>query len=270
MRTEEVNISPALAQSWMGGKNRTLRIGAVTKYKEDILNGNWKLTHQAIAIDWNGNVIDGQHRLAAIIKSGMSVVMLVAFDSDPETFDILDTGVSRNASDALFINGMAARTSKIVCSIIPLITNFEASGAISNGHQSKRYGSITPFVKDFINTNPDVIKSAEYGQLLPYRNNLLKQSSVCFLHYLISKKYDNASIFLDKVMVGDGVQMGSIEFELRRILIASKTSLRSITPEPLLIKKMINGFNYFNSEKKFTDYRQIVAATNLDSAAFIK
>ena len=270
MRSEIVKISPELAESWMGAKNRTLRMGAVSKYKEDILNGNWKLTHQAIAIDWNGNVIDGQHRLKAIIMSGISVVMMVTFDADPNTFDILDSGVGRTASDALFITGMAPRTSKIVCAIIPLITNYEASGSLNNGHQGKKYGSITPFVKDFISANPDVIKSAEYGQLLPYRNNLLKQSSACFLHYLISKKYDNASIFLDKVLVGDNVQAGSIEFELRRILIASKTSSKSITPGQLLIKKMINGFNYFNSNKKFTDYRQIVASTVADTIAFIK
>ena len=270
MRSEIVRITPKMAEQWLGAKNRPLRLGVVQRYKEDILNGNWKLNHQGIAIDTSLNVIDGQHRLKAIIMSGIAVDMYVTFEADPETYDSFDKGAPRTSSDEFALDGLAPRTSKLVSSLIPLITNYEATGIINASHMAKKYGSATPFYKDFLKSNASVIKSAEYGQSLPYRGSLLKQSTACFIHYLISKKYDNAAIYLDRILVGDGVGSGCIEFELRRILIASKVNKSTIIVESVLVKKLINGYNYFNSEKKFTDYRQIVASTNIESIALIK
>ncbi len=270
MRIEKVKITPEIAGKWLGAKNRPLRVGVVAKYKEDILNGNWKLTHQSIAIDSQLNVIDGQHRLRAIIMAGIPVDMLVTFDADPETFDVLDSGAGRTASDALSIDGMTARTSKIVAQLIPLIVNYGATRIINSSHMGKKYGSATPFYREFLKNNPSIIASAEYGQSLPYRGSLLRQSPICFVHYLISQKYDNAAIYLDRIMIGDGVGRECIEFELRRVLISSKTNKSTTITEALLVKKLINGYNYFNSEKKFTDYRQIVSSTNIESIALIK
>ena len=43
-----------------------------------IKNGEFTLTHQGIAFDEDGNLIDGQHRLHAIIKAGIAVKMEVS------------------------------------------------------------------------------------------------------------------------------------------------------------------------------------------------
>ena len=53
----------------------------------------WKRTHQGIAIAPDGTVLDGQHRLFAVQRSGCTVPMNVSYDYDQEIFTLLDCGV---------------------------------------------------------------------------------------------------------------------------------------------------------------------------------
>lgn len=88
-----------------GQKQRHLSEKRVQKFSNAMLAGQWQLTHQAIAIDSDGILIDGQHRLAAVIRSGTSQEFLVAYESESATFDVIDTGQARTASDTLAIAG---------------------------------------------------------------------------------------------------------------------------------------------------------------------
>ena len=70
-----------------------------------IENGEWKITNQGIAFDEEGNLIDGQHRLAAILQTGKTVPILVGTNMDPRIFDCVDTGAARTAGDGIDILG---------------------------------------------------------------------------------------------------------------------------------------------------------------------
>jgi hypothetical protein len=48
------------------------------------------VTHQGIALDTDGVLIDGQHRLAAAVEADQPVDMLVITGVDAATFDVLD------------------------------------------------------------------------------------------------------------------------------------------------------------------------------------
>ncbi|WP_405993756.1 hypothetical protein [Streptomyces sp. NBC_00986] len=77
----------------------------VTHLARAIERGEWKLTHQGIAFDENGQLVDGQHRLAAIVKAGMAVEILVAHDVPRSAFTVMDTGRKRTGRDALSLVG---------------------------------------------------------------------------------------------------------------------------------------------------------------------
>lgn len=57
--------------------NRRLSEATVQNYAGEMRAGHWQLTHQGIAFDVNGNLVDGQHRLAAIIEYGAPIEMMV-------------------------------------------------------------------------------------------------------------------------------------------------------------------------------------------------
>lgn len=84
LRQELVLITPELAQMFYENLavNRKLRPAAVDVFCTEIIQGTFRTTHQGIAINTQGQVIDGQHRLAAIIKTQIPVTMFVAWDCE--------------------------------------------------------------------------------------------------------------------------------------------------------------------------------------------
>lgn len=72
---------------------------------KQMLEGNFKKTGQTIQISKSGNLLDGQHRLLAIIRSNISVELNFCDGLDDEIFDVIDTGKSRTTADILSIQG---------------------------------------------------------------------------------------------------------------------------------------------------------------------
>lgn len=109
MQVELVEITPLEASELLANSHTTQRPLSkrrVASLAAAIERGEWKVTHQPIALDTAMNVIDGQHRLAAIVKSGIAVKLLVASDADPATFGVVDTGAPRSLAAILTIDGM--------------------------------------------------------------------------------------------------------------------------------------------------------------------
>lgn len=101
-------VTPAQADFWLthcNTKNRTLRVTVVRKYARDMEAGRWLLTPESIMFDPEGNLLNGQHRLKAVIESGATVPFTISTNVDPEVFKVLDSGVKRTAGDALASKG---------------------------------------------------------------------------------------------------------------------------------------------------------------------
>ncbi|MFB6955342.1 hypothetical protein ACFCXP_37490 [Streptomyces niveus] len=100
-------VTPELAESFLSkaAMNRRLNMGQVRALAQTILRGEWKLTHQGIAFDSDGALLDGQHRLHAIIEAKTTVEMIVFEGLPKDVFPVLDTGKRRSAADTLFSTG---------------------------------------------------------------------------------------------------------------------------------------------------------------------
>lgn len=96
-------ITPRIANSYLelNHSNRPLRRAHIKSLAFDMINGDWQLTHQGIAFDATGRLIDGQHRLHAIIEAGVPIQILVTRGCSASSFSILDRGANRRPSDIL-------------------------------------------------------------------------------------------------------------------------------------------------------------------------
>ena len=116
MKTESKNITPSLAKSLLKGNtsNRAINMRTVACYARDMKNGDWKETHQGICLGNGGVLIDGQHRLLAIIAADTAVTLQVTVDErlmGPKDVP-LDYGYKRSAAYILGIEqGLAAISS---------------------------------------------------------------------------------------------------------------------------------------------------------------
>ncbi|GAA0641519.1 hypothetical protein GCM10009601_59060 [Streptomyces thermospinosisporus] len=112
MQMQVVDVSPQLAAEWLthNTRNRPLSRGTVQHLAAQIQRGEWQLTHQGIAFDEDGALIDGQHRLAAVVKAGVTVPMTVTHGVPRSAFTVMDTGRKRTGRDALALAGESNST----------------------------------------------------------------------------------------------------------------------------------------------------------------
>ena len=112
VRSQWMDIDPATAQRWLENnfRNRRMDEDTVAAYARDMVNGVWVPTHQGIAFNDRDELIDGQHRLRAIVVSGKTIKMMVTFDlpsaiegKEMTTMDAVDRGRTRSVADQLKI-----------------------------------------------------------------------------------------------------------------------------------------------------------------------
>lgn len=108
METRIESITPELAKKYLSLNkgNRNLTNKRVNFYVNQMKKGNWKLSPQGIAFDKSGNLLDGQHRLSAVVKSGITIDFVVSRGFDRDVFKVLDTGKIRSAGDVFSIEGI--------------------------------------------------------------------------------------------------------------------------------------------------------------------
>ncbi len=98
-----VKITPKLATEWLESHNENNR--RVTKNHVGYLatqmkKGHWDSNSKnSLGFSHEGQLLDGQHRLRAIIKSQTSIVMNVVVNMEPESQRHMDMGRPRSVSD---------------------------------------------------------------------------------------------------------------------------------------------------------------------------
>ena len=94
-------ITPECARKYLQAntQNRKLRKNHVGRLAQIIRNNQWQITHQGIAFDPDGTLIDGQHRLNAIVLADLPVQMWVCRGLSRQSLFALDQGATRQAHD---------------------------------------------------------------------------------------------------------------------------------------------------------------------------
>lgn len=91
-------VSPETAIAWLKLNhpgNRPISLARVETYKTTLRAGEWILFHQGVAFDEDGFLVDGQHRLTAIMQTGLPVRMLVSRNVDRRAYQAMDNGRPR-------------------------------------------------------------------------------------------------------------------------------------------------------------------------------
>lgn len=104
----KMTITPAMAEEMLtyNDRNRPVSKSRVNNYAEQMKGDNWRYTGVPIIFSDKERLIDGQHRLLAVIDSGVSIAVDVVFDKPDESFYFIDVGGTRTAGDIFAINGV--------------------------------------------------------------------------------------------------------------------------------------------------------------------
>lgn len=132
MKSKWVDVGPDLAAQWLERNvcNRPLRSATVAAYARQMTRGEWLPIPQGLAFDTAGNLLNGQHRLHAIVQSGATCRMMVT-TGVPEKIagktvkpmDLMDTGAPRSVTDQLKVqHGISGGS--VLAAIVRAILSF--------------------------------------------------------------------------------------------------------------------------------------------------
>jgi len=175
-------ISPVDAEKYLASNittQRALQKKHVAYLADEMTSGRWKTNGDAIRFNRSGGLIDGQHRLMAIIDSGVTIKTMVARGIEDDAFLTIDTGRKvRGAGDFLHIDG------EINC------RNLAAALAIMLRIKAKAVHATSVFpvttLVEALRENPEIRDSIIWGQKAAVRN-VLRPAVAVSLHYLFSR-----------------------------------------------------------------------------------
>lgn len=132
-------VTPDLATEWLKDhKNRQLKSRRVRDYGIDMAKGKWEFNGEPLIFDDKGNLMDGQHRLHAIINTNTSHIMLIVTGVKEGVFSTIDGGLSRQPLDHLHVAGYTHAA--LLAAALRVVDDIR-SGEITTVNRNKAYGT---------------------------------------------------------------------------------------------------------------------------------
>lgn len=160
METKVETITPTMAAKWLENnpRNRTVSKHRVGMYSRQMKHGHWRLTHQGIAFNCDGSLKDGQHRLAAIVESGVPVTMMVTRGLSNDAVGGIDLCRPRTFADVYRMRGM--ETTKTEVSLARRMWSIYCEQVLGYAKRQIRTDADADTLLAFINHHRDAISFA--------------------------------------------------------------------------------------------------------------
>lgn len=251
---EVVEIGPSQAAEILEGNvsNRLPSSSHVKFLSSQMENGQWKFTGDPIRIGEDGRLLDGQHRLLAIIMSGTSQRFVLMSEFKNNVFHVLDTGKSRNAGDVLSIQGF--KNANATAAIARQIINYKRNGKLyfaSRSEKGQVGGNASSSLRisngeilDFVNNN-DISSHVDFAKIAYTHLRVMSPSEYGILHYILSNiSQDYSERFFDKLIFGVNLDKDDVVLALRNKLIEGLSSGLKV-PGRVRLGMVFRAWNHF-------------------------
>lgn len=251
-----VIISPQFAADLLSinTDNRPLKNATLNKYVEDMNSGNWKFTGDTIQISKTGKLLNGQHRLMAIVKTGKAQMFNIQSGLEDSSFEVMDIGKNRSGSDALAIKGFENHST--IASMIRFILLYREGRLKSSamggagGDNKKSISEISEFAdkqdKEFLQ------QCATMSHRLFKKFRMISSPTYAGLLWIFGQKNrQEAFDFFELLVTGENIGQNnfSMIFLLRNRLINMSTgssTMRTVDKYALIIK----AWNFYRAGKE--------------------
>ncbi len=213
---EVVRVTPELAQHWLSfnSGNREVTQAKVDQYRSDMEAGYWLDNGETIRFGY-GKLLDGQHRLMALVLAGVTIRMIVVHGVDSEAQATMDTGRSRTPRDVISIEreGRDGKwESATLGSAIHTIIAYESGLSIFSARKYTNREVRNFYLEHAAALEGTVRRVAGYPRKFP----LLPHARTMSAHYILGRQdADAADAFFDRLLTGDNLAKTSPMFILR-------------------------------------------------------
>lgn len=186
-------ITPEIAIEYLkrNFNNRKADQRVIEYYADQMTKGNWRLSPEGVSFDKLGRLIDGQHRLFAVIKADMTIPFMVTKGFGEDVFQTVNTGKNRSANDVFNIENIPNSSS--ISSGIKLYVNLKNNfNVVTKGNKHLKLSNVD--MLNIYNSDPDFYQEVFKKTVSIYlKLRLLRKSEIfSFYVYLIKNKHHSA------------------------------------------------------------------------------
>ena len=249
-------VTPAMASSYLklNQKNRVPSKAQVATLSSYMENGLWEFDGSPIRFSAAGTLLDGQHRLLAVVKSQTSQDFVVVRGVSEGSQLVMDTGKKRSLADAISMDGHANANN--IAAAVSATYKWEVLGLRNHTVVGGSFAFyVTPTIaeqKDFFEKNKKPILDATATSLKLYQSPVpVAPRIVSLAAYLFSKiSTTDSDYFFDKLISGAGLPEDSAILVFRNRLIKMHSEAQKNKAQPnvyLQLALMIKAWNFYRN-----------------------
>ena len=251
-RIEKVLVTPYLASKLLEKNvdNRSIKQPIVNSYADEMKNGNWREdTFEFIKISSEGFLLDGQHRLLAVVQSQKYINFQIAYGLQKDIFPVLDTGAIRSSKDVFSIKKIDNANS-ITSIIKSYLVHKNGIGRVRDSNTRLKITNTT--ILEEYERRPDYWQEVATFSLKCYRNfsHVVSVSTIgSFYSHFYDFSPEQSRDFMSQLCTGESITNSTI-ITLRNILIKDKISTKKIASDDKL-NLIIKSWNAFRLGKNY-------------------
>lgn len=229
------------------------------QYARQMREGLWHFNAETIKFDVNGNLLDGQHRLMAIVKSGCAISCLVVRNLPSEVFSTIDRGTIRSYGDVFSIKKIpqpAFATATIIKYFAlrkNLIIMHSSSSDSPHGMAMREYKLTAEEALDIYKESEEVFAWAiNLGRRCASKLNVVRATEIAAYaaYFLLDKHYTRDIIedFYFELLINE-MPKNAMLAKYRADLISEKLSIKTKWTKELKRNNFVKVWNYYVSGK---------------------
>lgn len=227
-KVETITPSKAKALLARNTENRPLRNSRISQLSHAMKNGQWRMNGEAIKISAEGELLDGQHRLSAVIEADVKIDMMVVRDLDHDIFTTLDQGMKRTGGDILSLAGYTNAAALAAAARLAIIHKVTGSpfGNVLDGAEPT-----VDDVLEFVGANPYLGEATREVAKRKILSRMLTGRVAAFAWFHFGRvRPEETAEFFSSLASGAGLKDGSPILLLRNRLIAAQTGYEKLPP----------------------------------------
>lgn len=253
MNIEMTTITPPMASIMLQNntENRKLDNRHVQFLADQILSGKWQNNGQTIVIADDGTLMDGQHRLSAIVKANKPTKLGLCTGAPKSAMSTIDNGKLRSTTDILTMNGWP--NASLVASGINLLHRFDHNQMLAF-HKKPPNAVIMPTVKSM----QDKVDLKWLAKIVckTSLNTRIKKSDLFCAFYLIAVRYGEHCVveFSDKM--NNGGDYSKSPTMVMPQIVARMQAQGRVPHRSYHFTMLLKGFDRWLKREEMNQYRE--------------
>lgn len=215
-KIETIKLTPEMAAQLLEHNtlNRPLSQNHVERIARQISEDKWMFNGDTIKVAESGDVLDGQHRLWAVVEAKKPIETILVHGIKRDAFATIDTlRRLRSGGDTLALNGVA-RYRSVTSDTLKWLVRWQRKCIETFRDPANRVENSD--VEEAYSNNPQIVRAVEQAMKV---RSLRSTSLIAFMYYVLSNRSsDLAERMLNTLFDPSGVSLNDPFYRLRAYL----------------------------------------------------